>query len=103
MLDINVSLHKDGTIQVKGDLYFDNLVAIYKKIVLVINTLQIITLDLAGLTALDSSGLVLLTSLIKIARQENKKITVINIPKNLRDLARVSGVDILLPIDNIWL
>ena len=49
------------------------------------------------------SGLVLLTSLIKIARQENKKITVINIPKNLRDLARVSGVDILLPIDNIWL
>jgi phospholipid transport system transporter-binding protein len=103
MLNTNVSLHKDETIKINGELYFDNLVAVYKKAVDIINTLQKITIDLSGLKSLDSSSLVFLTSVIRVTKQQGKKITFINMPKNLRDLARVSGVDVVFPLDNVWL
>ena len=60
------------------------------------NTLEI---DLSGLQRSDSSGLALLVEWYRSAEQRNKMISFVNIPAQMLDIAMLSGLDDILPIE----
>lgn len=55
-------------------------------------------IDLGAVTRTDSAGLALLVEWMRLARRQNRSITFRNVPQQLLNLARVSGVDQLLPM-----
>lgn len=57
-----------------------------------------IALDLKAVKRTDSAGLAFLIALYREALHSDKPLTLINIPKQLLDIASVSGVESILPI-----
>lgn len=55
-------------------------------------------LDLAGVTRADSAGLALLIGWTRAARGHNTAIEFRNVPPQLMAIARVSGLDGVLPV-----
>lgn len=55
-----------------------------------------VTVDLAGVTELDSAALSLLLEWRRAARRANRRIDYINLPENLKSLAALYGVSELL-------
>jgi len=82
---------------VKGRIEFDNVVSTWQKGLELMKKLTIIRVDLASVTDSDSSSLALLIEWTREAAKNHKKIVFLNIPKFVQDLARVSGIDTLLP------
>jgi len=58
-------------------------------------------IDLSQVQRFDSAGLAFVVELMKVAKQENKKIQFKNIPIRLRAVADVYGLSQILP-DNIF-
>lgn len=58
-----------------------------------------VSVDLTNVGRSDSAGLALLVSWIRLARQQGKQLSFHQIPEQLLGLARVSGVDHILPLD----
>ncbi|CAK0768516.1 phospholipid transport system transporter-binding protein [Gammaproteobacteria bacterium] len=56
-----------------------------------------LVLDLAGITRSDSAALILLLGWIRLARRRGKEIGYRNLPAQLLAVAKVSGVENLLP------
>ncbi|MFN7085343.1 MAG: lipid asymmetry maintenance protein MlaB [Burkholderiales bacterium] len=55
-----------------------------------------ITVDLAGLTEVDSTAISLLLEWRRQAQRDNRRISFVNLPDNLRSLAALYGVTELL-------
>ncbi|HCU05261.1 MAG: hypothetical protein A2X77_00335 [Gammaproteobacteria bacterium GWE2_42_36] len=62
-------------------------------------TSDVLTIDLDAVTQTDSAALALLIEWIRAARQENKQITFLNIPQQLKKLAETSHTEGLLKGD----
>ncbi|MCC5856791.1 MAG: STAS domain-containing protein [Ectothiorhodospiraceae bacterium] len=58
-----------------------------------------LVLDLAGVERADSAGLAALVALTREARAGGIRLSFVNIPAQLRNLASVSGVEALLPLE----
>ena len=99
MNNINVAI-KNNNIIIEGVIQFDNVVYALKKGTEFMQTLNNIKVDLKGLSNSDSSGLALLTALVKVARQQKKEIVFINLPNFMQDISKVYGLDGVLPI--LW-
>jgi phospholipid transport system transporter-binding protein len=54
--------------------------------------------DLGGVTSADSSGVALMLAWQRRARTAGHKLTYINVPAELESLARLYGVESLLPL-----
>jgi phospholipid transport system transporter-binding protein len=57
-----------------------------------------VCLDLQGVSRSDSAGLALLVEWLRFARERDRKLSFRNLPEQLRDIARVSGLEELLPL-----
>jgi len=57
-----------------------------------------IEIDLSGLVRSDSSGLALLVEWYRSAEQHNKTISFVNLPPQMLAIAKVSGLDKILPV-----
>ncbi len=55
-------------------------------------------IDLSQLERSDSSGLAMLVEWYREAELQDKKITFFNLPAQMYDIARVSGLDEILPL-----
>jgi phospholipid transport system transporter-binding protein len=55
-------------------------------------------LDLSGVRRSDSAGLVLLVEWMRYAKKHDKRITYLNIPDQMLAIARVSGLEQILPL-----
>jgi phospholipid transport system transporter-binding protein len=55
------------------------------------------TVDLAGVTELDSSALALLLAWLREARAGGRAVAFANLPESLQTIARLYGVEDLLP------
>lgn len=53
-------------------------------------------IDLGAITHSDSTGVGFIVALVKLARKENKKISFLNLPEQMRAIIRVSGLEKLL-------
>lgn len=58
-----------------------------------------VELDLAAVERSDSAGLALLVSWVRLARQQGGAISFLNVPEQLRGLARLGGVEQILALE----
>jgi phospholipid transport system transporter-binding protein len=58
-----------------------------------------LSFDLEGITRTDSAGTALLIEWLRAAEQSGKRLRYARPPENLRAMARVAGVEGLLPFD----
>lgn len=56
------------------------------------------TVDLAEVTEMDSSLLALMLAWLREAKSRNRELAFANLPESLRTIARLYGVDGLLPV-----
>jgi len=54
--------------------------------------------DLQAVSRSDSAGLALLVEWMRFARQRDRRLSFRNLPDQLRDIARVSGLEDILPL-----
>ena len=95
----NVTLEvSNNVIAVNGIINFNNVVLAWQKGITMIGALENIKVNLKGLSQCDSSGLALFVEWIKTAKEQNKKITFVNVPNFVQDISRVYGLDGVLPI-----
>jgi phospholipid transport system transporter-binding protein len=59
-----------------------------------------ISIDLAGVTRSDSAGLALLIEWLRESERQGKTITFLNMPAQMQSIARVCGLEGILPADN---
>jgi phospholipid transport system transporter-binding protein len=82
--------------RVTGSLHFTTVSALLAAGVDAIDGGRAAVIDLAGVTASDSSGLALLIEWLSVARGASRTLRYENIPSQLRQLARLSEVEELL-------
>ena len=58
-----------------------------------------ISIDLAGVTRSDSAGLALLIEWLRESERQGKTITFLNMPPQMQSIARVCGLEGILPAD----
>jgi len=84
----------------KGQLNFDSVPELWNenKSLLFDDESNTLEINLSQLERSDSSGLAILVEWYREAEQRNKKITFLNMPAQMYDMARISGLDEILPL-----
>lgn len=84
----------------KGQLNFKSVPELWEKhkVSLFADQTEVIDIDLSQLERSDSSGLALLVEWYREAEQDGKKITFLNLPAQMYEIARVSGLNEILPL-----
>lgn len=89
---------KNEELHLQGRLCFDTTAQAYKMGLPFFKQQPSLVLNLSDLTHIDSSALCCLTAWIRAANDESCQLRLKEIPKKLFDLARVSGLDDVLPL-----
>ncbi len=89
-----------GHYLVIGQLNFKTVPELWKKnkLSLFTDETNTINIDLSQLERSDSSGLALLVEWYREAEQAGKKITFLNLPAKMYEIARISGLNEILPL-----
>ena len=87
----------EGHFQVVGDLSFDTVPALSAQSASLFHGCPALEIDLGGIERADSAGLALLIEWVRRARALEQQIRLVNIPEQMRDIVRVSGLDKVLP------
>ena len=85
-----------GRARVRGSLHFSTVSALLSEGINAIDGGHAAVIDLAGVTASDSSGLALLIEWLSVAKAAGKELRYENLPTQLHQLARLSEVEGLL-------
>ena len=94
--DASFETLQGGRARVLGSLHFSTVSALLSAGITAIDGGQAAVIDLAGVTASDSSGLALLIEWLSVAKATGKELRYENIPMQLHQLARLSEVEQLL-------
>lgn len=89
----------NGHLQVEGELSFATAPHWWPRLTAAIAGGRQLDLDLSAVSRVDSAGLALLVSLLAEARSRQVSIALHGVQPQLLQLARVSGVEALLPIE----
>lgn len=99
---ISAQLEKiaQGHYLLKGQLNFKSVPVLWStnRAVLFADEVSALEVDLTKLERSDSSGLALLLEWYREAELQNKKITFFNLPSQMYDIARISGLNDILPL-----
>lgn len=87
-------------LEINGSIHFGNVVSECQRGLAIIETLDVIQVDLKNLSQSDSSGLALFSAWVRAAKQQNKVIQFIRMPNFMRDILRVCGLEGVLPV--LW-
>ncbi len=89
----------EGCYVLSGSLSFATVPHIYTQGGMLFgNNDRTLTLDLRGVAHTDSAGLALLMEWMRTAQQQGKQIHFKNIPAQMLSIARLSGLDKILPL-----
>lgn len=98
MSELQIQPLGEGNFLLSGMLTFDTAPPAWRASSALLNGGGDLTLDLQGVTHTDSAGLALLIEWMRGARRRNKRITFKNIPTQMLAIAKVSGLERILPI-----
>lgn len=59
-----------------------------------------IVIDMQAVSHADSAGLALMVEWLNLAQQQNRKLQFVNIPVQLSNLIRISGLEQLIPVNH---
>lgn len=100
---VTVQLEKisQGHYILKGQLNFKTVPQLWSenRASLFSDEAETLELDLSQLGRSDSSGLALLVEWYREAGLQNKKIVFFNLPSQMYDIARISGLNEILPLE----
>ncbi len=94
--DASFEVLEGGRAKVVGSLHFTTVSALLTAGVAAIESGRAAVIDLASVTASDSSGLALLIEWLSVAKSAGKELRYENLPTQLQQLARLSEVEQLL-------
>ena len=98
MSDTQLNKRDTGEIAVSGCLGFTEVTELLKSSKFLFNGQGDLTFDLSAVEKSDSSGLALLVEWMSMAKKSSQGISFQGIPKQMLDIARVSGLDKVLPL-----
>lgn len=89
---------KNDTLLVSGELDFESVLALEKQggDWLAADAPSQAIVDLSGVTYSSSAGIALLLGWLRIARQQQKSLTIYQLPRDMAALAKVGGLEDLL-------
>ncbi len=90
----------DGSYRLHGDLDFTTVPQIWRESLEIFRAGATLSIDLAAVGRADSAGLALLIGWVKRAAEQGGQPLFKNIPAQLLAIARVSGVETMLPLPN---
>ncbi len=97
MTDVQLEL-KQNVLRIQGSVCFSNVVSLLHEGKFLMKDLDKITVNLEGLAPSDSSAFALFAAWLRIAQKENKAIIFTHAPLFIRNVARVYGLESVLPI-----
>jgi phospholipid transport system transporter-binding protein len=96
--NLRIDPQGEGTYVVEGSLDFTSVPAIVTRVSEFLgNGATSIVIDLKGVTRADSAGLALLVEWIRVAHRRHRNIAFRNIPAQMLAIAKVSGLERILP------
>ncbi len=99
MTNAKIESIDNGVCRLSGELGFSAVPRVWRDSERLFTGSRHVLIDLGGVTRADSAGLALLISWIRIAEEKKISIKFKNIPGQLLAIARVSGVEEMLPQD----
>jgi phospholipid transport system transporter-binding protein len=88
----------DGRLIIAGDLSFASVPAVWRQWSAMAVADEVVEVDLSAVVRSDSAGLALLVECLRQARQAGHSVRFFNIPAQMLAMARVSGLDQVLPL-----
>lgn len=82
----------------QGELAFATVMGLLDQSKPLFRERESLVFDLGGVDKTDSAGLALLVEWMGWAEKDQKSIQFVNIPRQMMDIARVSGLDRVLPV-----
>ena len=93
-----ISQDGDGRLRLRGELSFASVPALWQQWSEVSSGQTTLDIDLSEVQRSDSAGLALLVDCVRQARQTGQVLRFLNIPAQMLAIARVSGLDEVLPL-----
>lgn len=95
----SIQLQSNNTYLIAGELNMQTVPELLEEVETVLSRTQgEVCFDLQGVDRTDSAGLALLVEWMQYARQRERHLTFKNLPQQMHDIARVSGLEELLPL-----
>ncbi len=95
----SIQLQSDNTYLIAGELNMQTVPELLQEVEKVLSRTQgEVCFDLQGVDRSDSAGLALLVEWMQYARQRERHMIFKNLPQQMHDIARVSGLEELLPL-----
>lgn len=91
----------EGHFRLHGALTFDTVPDLLERSMPLLAGCPALEIDLAQVERVDSAGLALLTEWARLAAGLQQQLAYINMPPQMRDLVRVSGLDNVLPFGRV--
>jgi anti-anti-sigma factor len=89
----------DRSLLLAGLINFETVMSVYYQGLTLLQTQpKIVIVDLQGVLHGDSSILALLSAWIRYTMTQGKQIIFINLPKSLKHLIRLSGLEVIFPV-----
>ena len=88
----------EGRMQLSGVLDLDSVPELLDVIKAMSYDAPALAVDLRGVERADSAGVALLVAWMRGARQAQRDIRFLNMPSQMLNIARVSGLDAILPL-----
>lgn len=98
MSELKADVSRPGCFLVSGELVFATVPELLEQGRHLLATGDAIELDFNGVAKADSAGLALMVEWMRAAQRRRVDIVFRNIPEQILTMARVSGVDTILPL-----
>ncbi len=89
----------EGRMQLSGVLDLESVPELLSAIEALSYDASAVAVDLRGVERSDSAGVALLVDWMRKARLAQRDIRFLNMPSQMLNIARVSGLDAILPLD----
>ena len=93
-----IEVGEGGRLSVNGDLTFISVPGVIRDGEHLIGQGATVSLDLSGVQRADSAGVALLVEWMRVAARREATLTLLNMPAQMLAIARVSGLDSILPL-----
>ena len=94
----SVQQGRDGRLEIRGELSFASVPALWRDCRAQCTSGGTIDVDLAQIQRSDSAGLALLIEWLREAQRSGASLRFFNIPGQMLEMARASGLDQILPL-----
>ena len=98
-MTVQVEVQADNTIVLSGELNMQTVPVLLAQMPELLDKASTeLCVDLKDISRSDSAGLALLVEWMQLARQEQCTLKFVHLPRQMLDIARVSGLDSILPL-----